>query len=66
MIRRPWAVPYRTTVSDSLDEPVEELAPVTLTALVGVLALALQDRHELWTSLEESTPFADALEDTAK
>jgi hypothetical protein len=38
---------------DSLDEAIEELAPVTLTALIGVLALKLQDRHKLRTGLEE-------------
>ena len=53
-------------VGDSFDEVTEELAPVALTAPVGVLALALQDGDELRTGLEEPTPFADALEDAAE
>ena len=38
-------------IGDSVDEVAEELAPVALTALVGVLALALQDSDELLTGL---------------
>ena len=53
-------------LGDSFDEVVEEPTPVALTALVGVLALALQDRDELGTGLEETTPFADALEDAVE
>jgi hypothetical protein len=44
-------------VGDSFDEVAEELAPVALAALVGVLALALQDGDELLTGLEEPTPW---------
>jgi hypothetical protein len=53
-------------VGDSFDEVVEELASVVLTALIGVLALTLQDSDELRTGLEESASFADALEDAAE
>ncbi len=53
-------------VGDTFDEFTEELAPVALTALVGVLVLALQDGDELLTGLEEPTPFADALEDAVE
>ena len=49
-------------VGDSFDEAVEEVGAVALTALVGVLALALQDGEELRAGLEEATAFADALE----
>ncbi len=49
-------------VGDSFDEAVEELTAVALTALVGVLALALQDGDELGTGLEESAALTDALE----
>jgi hypothetical protein len=53
-------------VGHSFDEVVEELAPFALTPLVGVLALALEDGHELRTGLEESASFAGALEDAAE
>src|ERR1039458_3910910 len=49
-------------VGDSFDEAVEELTAVALASLVGVLALTLQDGDELRTRLEETAPFADALE----
>ena len=45
--------PHSLGVGDSFDEVVEELAPVVLTALIGVLALTLQDSDELRTGLEE-------------
>jgi hypothetical protein len=48
-------------VGDSFDEVAEELAPVALTAPVGVLALALQDSDELRTGLEEPTPLATSV-----
>jgi hypothetical protein len=57
---------HSLAVGDSLDEVVEELDPVVLTALVGVLPLALQDGDELGTGLEEPTPFADTLEDAVE
>src|SRR5271157_1671782 len=53
-------------VGDSLYEAVEELAAVALTALVGVLALALQDGEERRPGLEESAALTDALESTAE
>ncbi len=53
-------------VGDSFDEALEEASAITLTAFVGVLALALQDAEELRTRLEEATPFADALEGTVE
>src|SRR5579863_7006074 len=53
-------------VGDSFNEVVEELGAISLTALVGVLALALQDSDELRTSFEEPTLFADALEDAVE
>ena len=49
-------------VGDSFNEAGKELGAVSLTTLVGVLALALQDGHELRTRLEEPAPFADTLE----
>ena len=42
--------------------PSKSLTALALAALIGVLALALQDGDELRTGLEEATPFADALE----
>jgi len=49
-------------VGDSFNQTVEELSSVALIALIGVLALTLQDGDELRTRFEEPTPFADALE----
>ena len=49
-------------VGDSFDEALEEVSPVALTALAGVLALALQDGEELRTRLEEPAALTDALE----
>jgi hypothetical protein len=49
-------------VGDSFDEVVEELTPVTLTPVIGMLPLAPQDSEELGSGLKEPAPLADALE----
>ena len=53
-------------IGDSFNEALEELTPVALTALIGMLALALQDRDELRPGLEEAAPLTDALEGAAE
>ena len=53
-------------VGDSFDEALEEVGAVALTALAGVLSLALQDGEELRTRLEESAALTDALEGTVE
>ena len=44
---------HSLAIGDSLDEAIEELTAVTLTTLVGMLALALQDGEEGGPGLEE-------------
>jgi hypothetical protein len=58
--------PHSRGVGDSVDEAIEELGPVVLTALFGVIALSFEDGEELRSGLEEPAPFADAFEGTVE
>jgi hypothetical protein len=51
---------------DSIDEAVEELGSLVLTALLGVVALSFQNGEELRPGLEEPASFAHTLEDAAE
>ncbi len=47
---------------DVVDEPLEELNPVLLTVVDGVISLASQDGQKLRAGLEEAASFADRFE----
>lgn len=47
---------------DVVDEALEELSPVLLTVVNGVISLPPKDGQELRTRLEEAAPFADGFE----
>ena len=47
---------------DVVDEALEELSPVLLAVVDGVISLAPKNGQELGASLEEAAPFADGLE----
>jgi hypothetical protein len=53
-------------VCGPIDEPVEELGSLVLTALLSVIPLSFHDGEELRPGLEEPAPFADALEDAVE
>jgi hypothetical protein len=65
VIRGTWAEDidaHSVSGVDAVDEAVEELGPVLLTVVDGVISLAAKDGQELGTGLEEATPFTDGLE----
>ena len=65
MIHGTWTEAHRTTLTvpvDLLDEAREELNPVLLAVVDGVVSLATQDGQELGPGLEEAATLADRLE----
>ena len=54
--------PSSWAVVDAVEERGEELRSVVLVVVGGVIALSVEDGHELGPGLEEAAALADALE----